>query len=176
PLLTAPLSVAPLSVAPAITAATSIDGAAPKNDEALSTPPVQLTSDMRVFDSLESAEIDLQTAAPHITLPAAANTAPGRMAPLSASHANPPQLVIISEPPRASMFSLAELEEEERGAGASLSEIISPVTPPPLPNDSISEAIAEAAERVRGNRDDIIDLDASSIELVFLDDESSSKR
>lgn len=142
-----------------------------------SAPPIELTSELRIVDSLEWTEVDPETAAPPSALPEAPSIAPPRMAPppLRASREDPPRLIIISEPPPDSMFSLADLEDDEGGAGASISEIISPITPPPLPNDSISEAIAQAAEIVRGNRDDVIDLDASSIEVVFIDDSTASK-
>lgn len=173
--LTQPTSAPPMSIPPP---PATVAPPPLTDDGPWSAPPIELTDDARMLDSTEHwAEVDPETAAPPSVLPDAPSVAPSRVAPppLKASQLDPPRLIIISEPPPDSMFSLADLEEDERGAGASISEIISPITPPPLPSDSISEAIAEAAELVRGKRDDVIDLDASSIELVFMDDETNSK-
>lgn len=88
----------------------------------------------------------------------------------------PPRLIIVSDiPPDAPMFRLSDLEELEElpQAGAAVSEAIAPNTPPPLPSDSISEmisAVAEEVERSKQREEEIIDLDLSSVELVFLED------
>lgn len=135
--------------------------------------------------------------APPIDLPLAPSVAPGRLAPPGVAPPRPPaegppRLIIVSDPPSDAMFRLSDLEDEAPSSvGAAISEIIAPLNPPPLPSDSISDAIEAVALRVQGgdaviDLDDpayeqihpeiieIIDLDDSSIEVVYLDTERAS--
>lgn len=135
--------------------------------------------------------------APPIDLPLAPSVAPGRLAPPGVAPPRPPaeappRLIIVSDPPSDVMFRLSDLEDEAPSVGAAISEIIAPLNPPPLPSDSISDAIEAVALRVQGgdaviDLDDpayeqihpesieIIDLDDAGIEVVYLDTERASR-
>lgn len=129
--------------------------------------------------------VQLETIPP-IDLPLAPSIAPAQLAPPSQlSTDGPPRLVIVSEPPMESMYRLADLEDDAASVGAAISEIIAPLNPPPMPSDSISDAIAAVALQVQDGDDiinlddasfevvpdslEVIDLDDSNIEVVFLD-------
>lgn len=145
----------------------------------LSAPPVTIAPPRVVPPSAPAAAFDAWNRA-GAPLPSAPpiSIAPPRVTPpsLPAVPAEPPRLVIVSDAPLdAPMFRLSDLEELDQGpqAGAAASESIAPNAPPPLPSDSISEIIAQAAADVQRDArkdDEIIDLDMSSVEVVFLDE------